>query len=222
MQHMHYFPSRQVAGDLIADQLEAKYRYEDCAVLALGDGAVVVGAEIAKRLHCVINMLLCSAIQLPLEVTALATINNFGGVTFNDSFSPGELEELQSEYFNYIEQQKLEKLFEMNELLGAGGVLNPNQLRNRNIIVVSDGLNNGMSMHAAAEFLKPIKIKRMIMVSPFASVSAVDQMHILADEIVCLNVLEDIISIDHYYDDNALPEHETIIHTLEDIVLHWQ
>lgn len=219
---MHYFPSRQFAGDLIADSLAAKYRYEDCAVLALGDGAVLVGAEIAKRLHCVINMLLCAAIQLPREYDVLATINNFGGVTFNDMYSPGELEEIRSEYFSYIEQQKLERLFEMNKLLGAGGVLNPQQLRNRNIIVVSDGLSNGMSMHAAAEFLKPIKIKRLIMVTPFASVPAVDQMHILADELVCLNVLEDVISIDHYYDDNVLPQHEAVIRILENIVLNWK
>ena len=60
------------------------------------------------------------------------------------------------------------------------------------------------------------------MVSPFASVSAVDQMHILADEIVCLNVLEDIISIDHYYEENALPKHEEIIRILEGIVLNWK
>jgi putative phosphoribosyl transferase len=219
---MHYFPSRQIAGDLIADTLEPKYRYEDCAVLALGDGSVVVGAEIAKRLHCVINMLLCSAIQLPREYDTLATIDNFGSVTFNDMYSPGELEEIQGEYFNYLEQQKLEKLFEMNKLLGDGGVLDSTQLRNRVVIVVSDGLNNGMSMHAAAQFLKPIKIKKMIMVSPFASVTAVDQMHILADEIVCLNVLEDIISIDHYYDENTLPRHEEIIRILESIVLHWK
>lgn len=219
---MHYFPNRQFAGDLIADSLVQKYRYDDCAVLALGDGAVLVGAEIAKRLHCVINMLLCAAIQLPREYDSVATINNFGGVTFNDMYSPGELEEIRSEYFNYIEQQKLEKLFEMNKLLGAGGVLNPQQLRNRNVIVVSDGLNNGMSMHAAAEFLKPIKIRRLIMVTPFATVSAVDQMHILADELVCLNVLEDVISVDHYYDDNTLPQHEAIIHILENIVLHWK
>lgn len=219
---MQYFPSRMAAGDMIADSLEPKYRYEDCAVLALGDGAVVVGAAIASRLHCVINMLMLSAIQLPRETEVLATINNFGGVTYNDKFSPGELEELRSEYFNFIEQQKLEKLFEMNELIGQGGVLDSHLLANRTIVVVSDGLSNGFSMHAAAEFLKPIKIKRLVMVTPFASVAAVDQMHVLADELVCLNVIEDIISIDHYYDDSFVPSHEAVIKIIEDIILHWQ
>jgi len=219
---MQYFPSRVAAGDMIADKLEPKYRYEDCAVLALGDGAVVVGSAIARRLHCVINMLLLSAIQLPRETDVLASINNFGGITYNDKYSPGELEELRSEYFSFIEQQKLQKLFEMNELIGQGGILDPKLLRNRAVIVVSDGLNNGFSMHAAAEFLKPIKINRMIMVTPFASVAAVDQMHVLADEIVCLNVIDDIISIDHYYDDCTLPSHDTVISILEDIILHWE
>lgn len=219
---MYYFANRTQAGDLIADQLEKTYRYENCAVLALSDGAVVVGAEIAKRLHCVINMLLSSAIQLPRELEVLASINNFGGVTFNPTYSPGELEEIKAEYFSYIEQQKLQKLFEMNKLLGQGGVLNVDQLRGQNVIVVSDGLSNGFSMRAAADFLKPIKMQRLIMVTPFASVSAIDQMHMLADEIVCLNVIEDIISIDHYYDDNNMPSHENIVRILEDIVLHWK
>lgn len=219
---MYYFPSRPVAGGLIADQLEKKYRFDDCAVVALGNGAVMVGAEIAKRLHCVINLLLTSSIQLPRELEVLASIDNFGGITYNDMYSAGQLEEIKAEYFNYLEQQKLEKLFEMNKLLGQGGVISTDQLRNRNIIVVSDGLKNGFSMLAAYEFLKKVKTKRLIMVTPFASVQAVDQMHTLADEIVCLNVIEDIISIDHYYDANALPKYEETVRIIEDIVLSWQ
>lgn len=49
-------------------------------------------------------------------------------------------------------------------------------------------------MKAAAEFMKPFRIKQLIMVSPFATVAAVDQMHVLADELVCINVFDDIIS----------------------------
>jgi predicted phosphoribosyltransferase len=219
---MQYFPSRQVAGELLADQLEPKYRFEDCAVVALSDGAVLVGAQIATRLHCVLTMLLTSSIQLAGEPDVLAQINHIGGITYNNMYSAGELEELKSENFNFIEQQKLEKIFDMNRLLGEGGIIEDNLLRNRNVIVVSDGLSNGMSLHAAAEFLKPIKLKRLIMVTPFASVTAVDQMHILADKIICLNVIEDIISINHYYDDNTMPDHEKIVDIIEQIILNWK
>lgn len=218
---MHYFPSRQAAGDLLAERL-TKYRYEDCAVIGLNDGAVVVGAQIAVRLHCPLNMLLIDTIHLQGESDVLAAIDHLGGVTYNDMYSAGELEEMRSENFNYIEQQKMEKLFAMSRLLGEGGVIDPDLIRDRNIIVVSDGLANGLSMRAAAEYLTPLRTQRLIMVTPFASVKAVDQMHVLADEIVCLNVLEDIISVDHYYENNRLPPHEKVVRIIEDIILHWK
>ena len=207
---------------MLADELEVKYRYEDCALVALNDGAVVVGAQIAMRLHCVLTMLLTASVNLQGESDALAQIDHMGGVTFNDMYSAGELEELQAENFNYIEQQKLQKIFEMNRLVGQGGIIDKALLRERNVIVVSDGLTNGLSLQAAAAYLKPIKIKRLIMVTPFASVKAVDQMHILADELICFNTIEDIISINHYYEDNTLPSHEKIISIIEDIILHWK
>jgi len=219
---MRYFPSRRVAGELLADQLEPDYRYEDCAVIALSDGAVVVGAQIAVRLHCPLNMLLMSSISLQGEYDILAEVDFSGGVTYNDMYSTGELEAIKTENFYYIEQQKLEKLFEMSRLLGQGGVIKPELLRNRNIIVVSDGLASGLSLHAAAEYLKAIDYKRLIVATPFASVQSVDQMHVLADEIVCLNTLEDVIAVDHYYEDNTLPNHLKIIEILEDIILHWK
>ncbi len=211
-----------MAGSLLADELEPKYRYEDCAVVALSDGAVIVGAPIAMRLHCVLTMLLTSSIKLQGENDVLAQMNHLGDVTYNEMYTPGELEDMKADNFSYIEQQKLEKKFEMNRLLGQGGIIKKDLLRGRNVIVVSDGLTSGLSLHAAAEYLKTVKIQRLVMVTPFASVSAVDQMHILADEILCLNVLEDVISIDHYYEDNARPSHEKIVQIIEDIILHWK
>lgn len=206
---------------MLADQLE-KYRYEDCAVIGLNDGAVLVGAQIAARLHCPLNMLLMDSIKLQGESDVLAEIDHMGDVTYNDMYASSELEDMKNENFNYIEQQKTEKLFNMNRLLGQGGVISADLLRGRNIIVVSDGLASGLSLRAAAEFLKPIRIQKLIMATPFANVRAVDQMHILADEIICLNVLEDIISIDHYYDDNRKPPHEKVVQIIEDIILHWK
>lgn len=219
---MYYFPSRQTAGDLLAKELAPKYRFEDTAIIALGDGAVVVAAQIAMKIHCVLSMLLTSSIRLPNEPDVLAEINQQGHVTYNNMYTAGQLEELQTEYFHYIEEQRQQQIFDMNRLLGAGGILEDRLIRNRNIIIVSDGLNNGLSLDAAADYLKMIHIKRLVVATPFATVKAVDRMHILADEIVCFNVLEELISIDHYYDDNTIPSHETIIKTLEDIILHWQ
>jgi predicted phosphoribosyltransferase len=51
-----YFKSRAQAGQQLAAELLEKYRYENCAVVAMSDGAVLVGEQIANSLHCVFSL----------------------------------------------------------------------------------------------------------------------------------------------------------------------
>ena len=47
-----YFESRSQAGAILADQVLGRYRYENCAVVAIGEGGVLIGEQIAVKLHC--------------------------------------------------------------------------------------------------------------------------------------------------------------------------
>ncbi|MEO5627703.1 MAG: phosphoribosyltransferase family protein [Candidatus Saccharimonadales bacterium] len=217
-----YFKNRTEAGLLLAKAIVPKYRYENCAVVALSDGGVVIASNLATQLHCVLMMLLTEQINLPGEPAAVGTIDQSGGFTYNGKYSTGQLEDLESEYRNYIEQQKLEKLHGMNSLLGSGGIIDPDLLRGHNVIVVSDGLSTGLSLDAAVAYLKPYKLEKLIVATPLASVGAVDRMHLLADDIFCLDVVENYVETNHYYDDNTLPPHDKIIHIIKDIILKWQ
>ena len=62
-----YFESRSQAGAILADQVLEKYRYENCAVVAIGEGGVLIGEQIAVKLHCVLMMLLSEGIEIPGE-----------------------------------------------------------------------------------------------------------------------------------------------------------
>jgi len=217
-----YFKSRTDAALQLAKQIVPKYRYENCAVVALSDGGVVIASNLATQLHCVLMMLLTEQINLPGENLEVGTIDQSGGFTYNGRFSTGQLEDIQGEYRNYIEQEKLEKLHRMNTLLGGGGVIEPSLLRGHHVILVSDGLSSGLSLDAAAAFLKPYKLESLVIVTPIASVGAVDRMHLLGDQIFCLSVIENFIDVNHYYEDNTLPSHETIISSLKDIILRWK
>ena len=217
-----YFASRAQAGRVLAARLQEKYRYENCVVLALNDGGVVVGSQIAAQLHCVIGMLLLSEITLPHENDGIGSVNANGGFTYNSDYSSGEIEELQSEFRGYIEEQKLTRLHEMNALLGTGGLMRKDLLAGHNVIIVADGLKGGSLLAAAQLFLKPIKIERLIVVTPFADVKALDAIHVLADEVHCLNVIDNTFELNHYFENNDIPDHNTIVKTLENIVLHWK
>jgi putative phosphoribosyl transferase len=217
-----YFKSRVEAGQKLAEQIVKKYQGQDCAIVGLSDGGVMVGAQIAMQLHCVLTMLLSASIELPREPDAVAGINQDGSFSYNSAYSPGELEELVSEYHNLIEQEKMQKMQDIQRLLGHKGLIRRDLLRDHNVILVADGLSNGFSLDIAAEFLKPIHVKRLIVATPFASVKAVDRMHILADEIFCLSVIEDYISTDHYYDTQDVPPHDKVVQTIERIVSQWK
>lgn len=217
-----YFKNRTEAGRLIAKKLEPKYRYKNCAVVALSDGGVVVGAEIAKRLHCVLTMLLTEDITLPGELDPMAVVDQSGTFTYNKMFSAGQLEAFTGEYHSYIEQEKRKQFHAINRLLGDGGLIRRDLLYGHHVIVVSDGFKNALSLDAAVEFLKPIKTKSIVVVTPIASVPAVDRMHLAADDLVCLDVLENYMDTNHYYENNKLPTHEKIIETIQNIVLNWK
>lgn len=217
-----YFASRVQAGRMLAAQLAKKYRYENCAVMALGDGGVMVGAQIAVQLHCVLTLLDSAEITLPREPQAIAGITAGGALAYNHSYSPGELEELVGENYGFIEQEKLTRMHDLNRLVGSSGTITKDLLKGHNVIVVSDGLKTGFIVDLAVEFLKPIAIEKLIVAVPFASVQAVDRMHVLADDLYCLNVIEDYIDTDHYYDKQDVPDHGTVLRTIEQIILKWK
>lgn len=217
-----YFSSRIEAGYKLAQEIAPLYRYENTVVVALSDGGVQVGQQIAAALHCGLTMLLTEDIQVPGEGVSFGTLNQSGRFTYNGMFSAGELEDYYSEFHGYLEDQKREKVSKMNQLLGAGGIVDESMLREHVVIIVSDGFANGASLEAAADFLKPLNIKRLIIAAPIASVMAVDRMHILADELHVLSVTENYLDTDHYYDVNDVPSHEVTVATLNEIVLNWR
>lgn len=217
-----YFESRAVAGEKLAAQLAEKYRYEDCAVLALSDGAVLVGEPIATALHSVLTMLLIESIEIPGEGINIGGLNQSGTFTYNGMLSAGEVEGFRQEYFGYFEEKKREGMMRINRLLGDGGLVNKDLLKGRNIILVSDGFHDAASLDVALDFLKPINIQKLIVATPTASIASVDRLHITVDEMYILDVKENFMGTDHYYEDNKVPSHEDTVKKINDIILNWQ
>jgi len=217
-----YFESRTQAGQMLAQLLLDKYRYENCAVVALSDGSVLVGEQIATALHCVLTMLLIEDIEVPGESMSFGGVSQNGGFTYNGMFSSGEVEEYTSEFHGYLDEQKREKFQKINHLLGDGGIISNELLQDRVVILVADGIDNGAAIDVALDFLKPIRTERIVVATPLATVPAVDKLHMAADELHILDVKENFMGIDHYYNDNSIPSHEDTIAKINQIVLNWK
>ncbi|MGE5299034.1 MAG: phosphoribosyltransferase [Acidobacteriota bacterium] len=217
-----YFESRAHAGQVLATQLLEKYRYEDCAIIALSDGGVLVGEQIAAQLHCVLTMLVTEAIDVPGESVSLGAVSQAGNFTYNSEFSTGEIEEYASEFHGYLDDQKRQAFSRINRLVGDGGVISRDLLRERVVILVSDGFTDGAIISVALDYLKPIHIKKLVVAAPVATIPAVDQLHVVADELHILDVKENYMGTNHYYDDNTVPSREESVAKINQMILNWQ
>lgn len=217
-----YFESRVHAGQVLAAQLFEQYRYENCAVLALSDGGVIVGEQIAAQLHCVLTMLLVENIEIPGESLSFGGISQTGNFTYNSEFSQGEIDEYTSEFHGYLEDQKRQAFQRVNRLIGDGGMVDYSMLRDHTIILVSDGFSDSTVLDVALDFLKPIRIQRLVIAAPIASERAIDTLHVVADELHILDVKVNYFDTNHYYTDNQMPSHEETVDKINKIVLNWR
>jgi putative phosphoribosyl transferase len=217
---MRYFKDRTEAGQLLADQM-VQHAKQNCAVLSLSEGGLVVGAEVARRLHTSLFLLATESLTLPRETVPIATMSSAGTFTYNNMIPAGELEAINSEFHTVIDQQRLEAFQKLNRIVSKDGPIDKNLLKRHTVIIVSDGFVNGLSLDVAADFLKPIEVARVVVATPLSTASAVDRMHILADEIACLDVIDGSFPLEHYYETNELPDHDTLVDLMQNVSLNW-
>jgi putative phosphoribosyl transferase len=216
-----YFKSRTEAGIVLAGKITPKYIDQRNAVIALSDGGVIVATQIALKLRCVMMLLLTEGISLPREPSEIGAVTQDGDFSYNSDLSSGEIDEYESEFRTYIDEEKMQKTHKINSMLGMERLIRKPLLKNHNVILVSDGLSSGSPLEAAASFLKPIVYKKLIIATPLASVQAVDRMHLLGDDIYCLSVPADYMNTDHYYEINDVPNHTVVLNTVETILKNW-
>jgi putative phosphoribosyl transferase len=217
-----YFESRAHAGAMLAQQLFDAYRYDNCVVVAITDGGVLVGEQIAARLHCQLTYLVVEDIEIPGESLSFGGVSQSGTFTYNSAFSQGQIDGFTSEFHGYLNDKKREAFGRINRLVGDGGVISADLLRDRVVILVSDGVNTGAVFDVAMDFLKPIRTQRIVVATPVASIPAVDKLHVQADELHILDVRDNFMGVDHYYTDNAIPSREVIIETINQMILNWR
>ncbi|GHU10070.1 phosphoribosyltransferase [Alphaproteobacteria bacterium] len=217
-----YFKDRKEAGEELSELLVDAYRYEDCAVVALSDGGVMVGEPIAEKLHSILTMVLTEDITLPGDNLVVGSASQNDVFSYNNQLTTSEVDEYMAEFHSYIEQERRVAHEKINRLIGDGGAFDRDLLIDRNIILVSDGLFSGSIIGAAMEYLKPVRIKKLIVALPLANVAVVDYVHVHADEVHILDVKEDFMGVDHYYEDNKIPTHEEIVDKLNRIIMNWR
>lgn len=216
-----YFHDRAEAGNRLAEEL-AEYRYENTAVMALSPGGVVVGEAIARRLHCTLSLLMTARITAPGDDSlVLGTLDQSGMFTYNSMVSAGEMEGYMEDMRNYLEEEKMRHMYQMATVVGEHGLADPAQLDGRNIIIATDGVNNGLSYDAALHYLARIHYEKSIAAIPVGPAETIERLHGLVDELHYLYIPESFLKVSHYYTDEERIDPSTVMDRINNVVANW-
>lgn len=186
------FKDRIDAGDQLADLISSKIT-EDMIVLALPRGGVPLGISVSKKTSAPLDLVLAKKIGHPshseFAIGALAEdgepiLNE--DVTINKDWLTNEILKIENQI------KKRRKLY--------ADVLVKQSLKNKNILLVDDGIATGMTMLAAINAVKmhnPIKIFVAVPIIPKDTYALLEN---LVDEVYAIDVPERFLgAVGAYY-----------------------
>lgn len=177
------FTDRRTAGQRLATALES-HRSARPLVLGLPRGGVPVAAEVARSLRCDLDVLVIRKMGAPGNPEfAVGAVGESGAVVsdrrtleqlgLNDAWVDRQVERLGREVADRVDRFR------------AGRPLP--DVRDREVIVVDDGLATGSTAAAAVQVLRALGARRIVVAVPVGSVEAVQRLRGVADEVLCLD-----------------------------------
>ena len=173
-------------------------------VLALPRGGVPVAAEVARRLHLPFDVLVTRKITHPDDPETV-----LGAVAEGDVVS-------LTEHARRLERQELQELAdqaraEVYRLVAAyrRGRRLPD-IRGRDVVLVDDGMETGVSAEAALKALRQRNPARLVLAVPVCAETSHSRLTALADDVICVLTPPDS-PFTHWYDDFAPATDEQIL-----------
>ena len=178
------FADREEAGRRLASLLQGWVDPKG-VVLAIPAGGVPVACAVARAHGLLLDVLIVRKIQIPDNPEAgFGAIGPNGEVLLNDRIID-DLRLSQKE----IQTQVAETLrvLEAREKVFRKGRPQP-ELRDRQVILVDDGLASGYTMMAAIDFVRQQEARQVIVAVPTASQRTIHFLQPATDVLVCPNI----------------------------------
>jgi putative phosphoribosyl transferase len=190
------FKDRRDAGEQLAARLMGYKDRDDVLVLSLPRGGVVVGHEVAKALHCPLDLLIIRKIGFPTEPElAIGAVSETGAVVLNEEIISAY--GITEKYIAEETSQQKEEIARRRLFYRSGHDISA--LDHRIIILVDDGVATGATLKAAIASLRKEKIARLVVAVPVASRPAEEEIEKTVDEWICLQTPDQFTAVGSYY-----------------------
>src|SRR3990167_2051620 len=193
------FKDRKYAGILLARRLlKFKLNLKNTTVAAIPRGGVVVGLEVADLLNVAIFPLVIKKIGAPQNPElAIGACASFGKPVW-DRWLIADLN-ISADYL------KKELLNKKREALAREKFLNvrisPAKFKDKQVIVVDDGLATGQTVIAASKIIRAFGPKELILAVPCGSPSVIEKVGKDYDKVICVFQAADYWAVGQFYRD---------------------
>lgn len=207
------FTDRADAGRQLAARLEG-LEGQDVIVLALPRGGVPVAAEVARALHCPLDVIgvrkLGAPMQPELGVGAIAE----GGVRVLDQPTIRQLRLDQTAIDRVEARERAELRRRLERYRGERGLP---ELSGRTVVIVDDGLATGGTARAACRAVRQAGPGTTILAVPVAAARSLEALRDEADEVVCIQVPEAFVAVGRWYERFDQTTDDEVIALLEEL-----
>lgn len=203
--YIEILKDRKEAGLLLSEKLE-KYQDTDTLILAVPRGGVPIGYEIAKNLNLQLDIILSKKIGHPLNKEFA-----IGAVSL-DSFLIDPHPEVSQAYIE-SEIKYLRELLQEKYALYMGN-RKPIDVKEKNVIIVDDGIATGNTLLACINMLRKNNPKKIIVAVPVVPADVVPVFKQKADEFIYLMAPIDFGGVGRFYENFEQVNDDEVIRML--------
>ena len=190
------FDDRHDAGRALVPAMR-RQSLNNPIILGLPRGGVPVAYEVALALNAPLDTITVRKLGAPFQPElAIGAIASGGTRVLNEELIaqiPG-IDDAYIETLITDESQEMER----RERLYRGDRPFP-ELRQRDVVLVDDGMATGASMRAAAEAVLSRKPSKVLVAVPTASDEAVRLLSEMVDEVICLETPSPFLAVGYFY-----------------------
>lgn len=205
------FRDRKDAGRQLSQALES-YRQEDCIILGLARGGVVIAFEVAKALNQPLDVMVVRKLGAPThQELAIGAIAPNEVMVLNEHLIRA-LDVQDAELQNIVRRETAELKRRLH--FYRGNRTFP-ELQNKTVILIDDGLATGASAIAAIRATRSMNARHIILAVPVGAHSTVTDLRREVDELICLEAPEFFDAVSRWYVDFPQVSDTEVIRLLE-------
>lgn len=209
---MKPFVDRRDAGRQLGARLVEVLGDERVVVLGLARGGVPVAREVARVLHCSMDVLVVRKVGVPAQPElAMGAVGEEGVlVVERDTVRMCGVSDSAFEFVAAVERVELDRRVRIYR-----GGRSPMSLKRKAVVIVDDGLATGATAHAACDVARRRGATRITVAAPVASNAAANRMNGVADRFVCLECVGGPFAVGQWYEDFLPTSDQEVIEDLK-------